>query len=113
MPWMHDETAKSLFSHDHFSVSNYTKIDQDGLPFVTVFSNVPEKLTGTIKEEWQRSLLMSSQLKACALLDHYAIISHGLHRLEDHQKFSEMINTLYVRKILIFKKEVRFNVSVG
>jgi hypothetical protein len=98
-PWLQNDTADSIFQDRFYSISAYTKVDQNGLPFFTSYFNVKRDWANSLQEKWRTSLTLSLQAEICPLLDHYSLLAMGLHELEKNVRVAEMVHMLYVCRL--------------
>lgn len=97
MPWVHrsrEEIAVSPIRQ--YSISVYSRYREDGRPMFSVFFNVKRSMIKDIKNAWKHCVLDVSTSSPLRLLDHWALQSASLARLQEECRFQEALYEVIV-----------------
>jgi hypothetical protein len=83
-----------------FSISSYAKISSQGLPNVTIFSNIPTNMTEPAKQKWGESIRGFQANPYYLLFPHYTLLGLALADVQIDLKLFEFKQGLYVSDVV-------------
>jgi hypothetical protein len=94
-PWSRTNEDVSFKQSELHTVSNYTRIGQEGVPEVTIFVNVTESHSESLRFGWMKGLTGVHSDYSASLQNHFLLFSIALHELQNQLGVLETLHAYF------------------